>query len=188
MPWYDRGIIIIISNGLHACSLSITEIYDQLKEQQIDNWLNNDVYYLANAFCTSLTYCILANLINYLFVEEIDNNVQIPNCNNNNNNNNNNPMLLHRPLLSSLCQIICKPIYIKWSNLQPSISSIESVLLNNNSDNNLNLISLTNNEKVTIDSVVNNTSKVVTMSLDEQVNISDTSNNHIEIDTINSLS
>ncbi|CAH8660365.1 unnamed protein product [Schistosoma guineensis] len=180
-------IIIIVSNGLHACSLSITEIYDQLKEQQIDNWLNNDVYYLANAFCTSLTYCILANLINYLFVEEIDNNVQIPDCNDNNNNNN--PILLHRPLLSSLCQIICKPIYIKWSNLQPSISSIESVLLNNNSDHKLNLISLTNNEKVTLDSVVNNTSKVVTVSLDEQVSISDTSNNnHIEIDTINSLS
>uniref|UniRef100_A0A094ZUE2 Conserved oligomeric Golgi complex subunit 8 n=1 Tax=Schistosoma haematobium TaxID=6185 RepID=A0A094ZUE2_SCHHA len=182
-------IIIIVSNGLHACSLSITEIYDQLKEQQVDNWLNNDVYYLANAFCTSLTYCILANLINYLFVEEIDNNVQIPDCKNNNNNNNNNPMFLHRPLLSSLCQIICKPIYIKWSNLQPSISSIESVLLNNNSDHNLNLISLTNNEKVSLDSVVNNTLKVVTMSLDEQVSISDTSNNnHIEIDTINSLS
>ncbi|KAH9592393.1 conserved oligomeric Golgi complex component [Schistosoma haematobium] len=182
-------IIIIVSNGLHACSLSITEIYDQLKEQQVDNWLNNDVYYLANAFCTSLTYCILANLINYLFVEEIDNNVQIPDCKNNNNNNNNNPMFLHRPLLSSLCQIICKPIYIKWSNLQPSISSIESVLLNNNSDHNLNLISLTNNEKVSLDSVVNNTLKVVTMSLDEQVSISDTTNNnHIEIDTINSLS
>ncbi|CAH8664931.1 unnamed protein product [Schistosoma margrebowiei] len=176
-------IIIIVSNGLHACSLSITEIYDQLKEQQIDNWLNNDVYYLANAFCTSLTYCILANLINYLFVEEIDNNIQIPNGNHNNSNN---PMLLHRPLLSSLCQIICKPIYIKWSNLQPSISSMEFVLLNNNSDHNLNQISLINNERETIDSVVNNTSKIETMSLSEQISVNDISDNHIKIDTINS--
>ncbi|CAH8567122.1 unnamed protein product [Schistosoma turkestanicum] len=170
-------IIIIISNGLHTSAKSITKMYDNLKEQQSNNWLN-DVHCLASAFCTSLTHCILANLINYLFVDEIDSDIQIPTCHN--------PTTFHRPLLANLCRLICAPIYTKWSNLLPVIQS--DVLNNNSSNNNFSPIPSTSSEIETIDSIVNSTPNVVkTLSLGEEVSVNGTCNDHIEVDKINGL-
>ncbi|KAK4475144.1 hypothetical protein MN116_002229 [Schistosoma mekongi] len=170
-------IVLIVSEGLHSSAMYIAETYDSLKEQQSDDWFN-DACSLASAFCTSLTHCILSNLINYLFVEEIESGVDISDCN----NDSNSPISIHRPLLLRLCRMICTPIYAKWSNLSPPLLKFQT-MLSNDSDYNPSITEDTLNYIVP-------TSGIDTLLVSKQVSVNDSHNHHIDKvdDTMSDLS
>ncbi|VDQ04016.1 unnamed protein product [Trichobilharzia regenti] len=178
-------IIIIISNGLHSSALCITQSYDNLKEQHSDDWID-DATCLASAFSTSLTHCILANVIDYLLIEDVDANASLPICSN--------PTSLYRPILLNLSRMICSPIYLKWSSLLPSLATttttttttatVQPIVNTNNIDLQVDVHSSTVEDCV---NTMTTDLNMLKLSASKPPSVND-SDNYVGSDTVNGVS